>query len=108
MSKTKKKMYLSLPITGRDIDKVKEYAAKIKAKWMEKGYEVVTPFEVVPFCMPYSYCMGRDIEALLECDGIVLCHDWFGSKGCRAECSVAQIYGKTIKIDNTPYEESEV
>lgn len=102
----KKKMYLSLPITGRKIEKVKEYAKRLKAKWVEKGFEVVTPFEVVPVDnMPYEYCMGKDITALMLCDGIILCHDWFSSKGCRAECSVAQIYGKTIKIDNTKYEE---
>ena len=52
--------------------------------------------------------MGRDIEELLKCDGIILCHDWFGSKGCRAECSVAQVYGKQIKIDNTPYDENKI
>lgn len=103
--KDKKMMYLSFPITGRTIEKVKEYAEKIKRKWEEKGFTVVTPFDVTEEGMSYNCCMGRDIEALLGCDGIILCHDWFGSKGCRAECSVAQVYGKTIKIDNTKYEE---
>lgn len=102
----KKKMYLSLPISGRKIEKVKEYARKVKEAWVKKGFEVVTPFEVVPIDgMPYEYCMGRDIMALLRCDGVILCKDWFGSKGCRAECSVAEVYGKSIKVDNTPYEE---
>lgn len=105
----KKNMYLSLPITGRKIEKVKEYAKKIKAIWVEKGFDVVTPFEVVQEDnMPYEYCMGKDITALLMCDGIILCHDWFSSKGCRAECSVAQIYGKQLKIDYTVYEENKV
>ena len=98
----KKKMYLSLPITGRKIEKV-------KAIWVEKGFDVVTQFEVVQEDnMPYEYCMGKDITALLMCDGIILCHDWFSSKGCRAECSVAQIYGKQLKIDYTVYEENKV
>lgn len=103
----RKKMYLSLPITGRNLEKVKEYAKRIKEKWVQKGFEVVTPFEVVK-CddMPYEYCMGKDITALLQCDGIILCYDWFSSKGCRAECSVAQVYDKTIKIDRTIYEEN--
>lgn len=102
----RKKMYLSLPISGRKIEKVKEYARKVKEAWVKKGFEVVTPFEVVPIDgMPYEYCMGRDIMALLRCDGVILCKDWFGSKGCRAECSVAEVYGKSIKVDNTPYEE---
>lgn len=105
----KKRMYLSLPITGRKIEKVKAYAKKVKEKWVAKGYDVVTPFEIVPDDgMPYEYCMGKDIEELLKCDGIILCHDWFSSKGCRAECSVAQVYGKFIRIDNTKYEEDQV
>lgn len=105
----KKIFYLSLPITGRKIEKVKEYAKRIKAKWVEKGFEVVTPFEVAPIDgMPYEYYMGKDIMALLRCDGIILCHDWFSLKGCRAECSVAEVYGKTIKIDSTIYEEDKI
>ena len=99
-------MYLSLPISGREIERVKEYARKVKKKWVEKGFEVITPFEVCPEPgMPYNYYMGKDVEALLGCDGIILCYDWFSSRGCRAECSVAEVYGKTIKIDNTVYEE---
>ena len=84
MGNKKKRMYLSLPITGRKIEKVKEYSKKMKAKWVEKGFDVVTPFEIVTNDgMSYEYCMGRDIEELLKCDGIILCHDWFSSKGCR-------------------------
>ena len=103
--KDKKMMYLSLPITGRNIERVKEDAEKIKRLFEGKGFTVVTTFDVTEEGMSYNCCMGRDIEALLGCDGIILCHDWFGSRGCRAECSVAQVYGKTIKIDNTKYEE---
>lgn len=101
----KKRMYLSLPITGRKIEKVKEYAKKVKEKWVAKGYDVVTPFEVNPIELRYEECMGRCVTALLLCDGIILCHDWFSSKGCRAECHVAQVYGKMIKIENGLYEE---
>ena len=105
----KKKFYLSLPISGRDMGQVKSYANYVKDKWTAKGFDVITPFDVVPDeDKPYNYCMGKDIEALLDCEGIILCHDWFSSKGCRAECSVAQVYGKQIKIDNTVYEEVQV
>ncbi len=99
------KMYLSLPITGRNLAQVKEFAAKVKKEWVAKGYDVVTPFEVNAIDMSYEECMGRCVTALMKCDGIILCYDWFGSKGCRTECSVAQVYGKKIKIDKTVYEE---
>ena len=102
-------MYLSLPISGRDLNKVKEFAKKVKAKWMDKGYDVITPFDVCPLDgMPYNYYMGRDIEALLSCEGIILCYDWFSSSGCRAECSVAEVYRKKIVTDNTVYEEDKI
>lgn len=105
----KKKMYLSLPITGRNLEKVKIFAEKVKRKWEAQGFKVITPFDVNPLeGMPYNYYMGRDIEALLACDGIILCCDWFSSRGCRAECSVAEVYKKVIKTDNTIYEESEI
>ena len=100
----KLKMYLSFPITGRNIKDVKGYAKRIKKTWEDKGYEVITPFEVVPEDeKPYSYCMGKDIEAVLECDGIIMCEDWFMSKGCRTENYVAQVYGKMIRVDNQKY-----
>lgn len=100
----KLKMYLSFPITGRNIKDVKVYAKRIKKTWEDKGYEVITPFEVVPEDeKPYSYCMGKDIEAVLECDGIIMCEDWFMSKGCRTENYVAQVYGKMIRVDNQKY-----
>ena len=54
--KNKKRMYLSFPITGRDLNQVKEYAESVKRAWVDKGYDVVTPFEVVPDDgMPYEY-----------------------------------------------------
>lgn len=35
---------------------MKEYAKKVKAKWTEKGFDVITPFEVCPIeGMPYNY-----------------------------------------------------
>ena len=60
-------------------------------------WEIITPFDVCPEPdKPYSYYMGKDIEALLECDAIYLCEGWQNSKGCMAEFEVARIYGKEI------------
>lgn len=104
MKEKKMKMYLSLPITGRNIHDVKAYAKRVKQDWVEKGYDVITPFEVAPEeGMPYAYYMGKDVEALLGCDGIILCTDWFSSKGCRLEYNVAEIYGKKVRVDLTRY-----
>ena len=97
------KLYLSLPITGRNLEDVKKYAEKVKASWVNSGYDVVTPFEICKEENTYAYYMGKDIETLLGCDGIIMCHDWFSSKGCRLENFAANVYKLMVKIDNTPY-----
>lgn len=107
-----KRIYLSLPISGYPINQRKEYAYQVKrelecghyAGWGyfkdEDEIQIVTPFDVCPEPdKPYSYYMGKDIEALLECDAIYLCEGWQNSKGCMAEFEVARIYGKEIMFE---------
>ena len=106
----RKRIYISIPISGHDLEEVKEKARGIRKcllldefDW-GKGWnstDVITPFDV---CSepdkPYSYYMGKDIEALLECDAIYLCEGWQKSKGCMAEFEVARIYGKEIMFES--------
>lgn len=98
-----KRIYVSLPISGHDLDERKAEAEHIKSKLNFCGLniiEVITPFDICPESdKPYSYYMGKDIEALLECDAIYLCEGWQNSKGCMAEFAVAKIYGKEIIIE---------
>lgn len=104
------KMYLSFPITGRNLKDVKVYAGRVKRKWEEKGYEVINPFEVTSHFEGvkethdyYAFCMGKCVEALLKCDGIIMCPGWFHSKGCRTEWNIAEVYGKKRMMDTTKY-----
>lgn len=98
------KTYISLPISGRDIEEAKAEADNAKRIFMETipKSEVVTPFDIVtdlpdiPHHLQYAYCMGRDIEVLLTCDQIVMCPGWRMGKGCQAEHAIAEIYGLTI------------
>ena len=105
----RKRIYISIPISGHDIEEVKGKAIDIieRLLWdvfeLKKGRnrpDIITPFDV---ChepdKPYSYYMGKDIEALLECDAIYLCEGWQNSKGCMAEFEVARIYGKEIMFE---------
>lgn len=98
-----KRIYVSLPISGYDLDKRKLYAIWVKELIKDKysePVEVITPFNV---CSepdkPYSYYMGKDIEILLECDTVYFCKGWQDSKGCMAEFAVAKIYGKKIIME---------
>lgn len=92
-----KRIYISIPITGHPIQEVKE-----RAKWLKNGLTVneftaITPFDVcTEENKPYSYYMGRDIEALLECEIVFFSKGWQQSRGCRAEYEIAKIYDKEI------------
>ena len=105
----RKRIYISIPISGHNLEEVKAKARDINERLLcdvfgfRKGQnrpDVITPFDV---CSepdkPYSYYMGKDIEALLECDAIYLCEGWQNSKGCMAEFEVARIYGKEIMFE---------
>lgn len=101
------KVYVSVPISGRPISEAKRQAESVKSILSNAGHEVITPFDVVsnPPDMPdkeqYAYCMGKDIEAILNCDAMAMCEGWEDSKGCTAERLVAIVYGK--KFFHKPY-----
>jgi uncharacterized protein YdaT len=93
----KKKVYISIPISGRDIWEQRNRAIEVAQRFYHAGYDVVTPFDIIPIgshiANDYATCMGEDIKELLRCDIIALVDDWESSKGCRAEAQVAAIYG---------------
>ena len=103
------KIYISIPISGHDLDEVNKKLARVKEeylkglygdKWAQHSDEVITPIEINKENLnaPYPTLMGKDIEALLdqECDTVFLCSGWRESKGCRLEYHAACIYGKHI------------
>ena len=54
----RKRIYISIPISGHDLEKVKEKARKAKM-WVSHWYDAITPFDVCPEPdKPYSYYMG--------------------------------------------------
>lgn len=91
------RVYISIPISGKDYDEQKARAEKIKEELYREGHEGITPFDVVQVPdAPYCYAMGKDIEVLLACDAAVFAEGWNESKGCRLERQACLIYG--IKI----------
>ena len=44
----------------------------------------------------YPYFMGKDIEAVLKSDAILMCPGWENSKGCNIEHEAAKQFGKDI------------
>ena len=87
-----KKCYISLPITGRDIEKVKKDIERIKIQLIHNGYSPVSPFDrEVDFNATHEQHMREDFKLLLDCDAIYMADEWTNSKGCKAEfdCALA-------------------
>lgn len=96
-------LYISIPITGHPIEKVKERAERLKKELSVGGWEIITPFDVVPDKniahiedpqIKYAYCMGKDIEKLLICDAVFFAEGYKDSKGCLLEHAASLIYEK--------------
>ena len=89
------KVYISLPITGHDIEQVEAGCIYASAVLRKKGHTPVSPLDVSPDPeASYAEHMGRDITALLECDAVMFLDGWEESKGCMLEHAAAEIYGK--------------
>ena len=93
------KIYISLPITGYDLQERKRYAENVKNR-LQQIYpdgEIITPFDIcIDPSLPCEELIGKDIAALLTCDMVYVCNGSSYSKGCRLERYDVPIYGKII------------
>lgn len=89
------KIYISIPITGRDIDEVAEVLDFYKGYITGLGHTPVSPLDI-GHTDPEDYpaVIGTDITALLVSDAVIFLSGWHNSKGCRLEHAAAVIYGK--------------
>ena len=107
----KKKIYISLPITSRKEQTIRERveAAFKRCELLKRriavvdafqGWEIVTPFDVAPVgtTKTEAEIMGGCVQAVLESDAILLDRDYTISKGARLEAEAAALYGKQIYI----------
>lgn len=95
-----KKVYISIPITGENYNDQRNHAFVVATNLFQKGYDVITPFDVVQsLSTPYNTAMGKCITALLDCDVIYLCKNWQKSKGCTAELQAALVYEKEVMVE---------
>ena len=93
------KIYISLPITGYDLQERKRYAENVKKKLRQiyTDSEIITPFDVNPDpTLPYRELIDRCVDALIKCDAVYFCNGSSHSKGCRLEYHAALFYGKII------------
>ena len=95
--KKKKKVYLSLPISGYDLTERIETALKMELNLQARGYDVFNPLDNgLPHEAPTYEHMKADIKALLDCDIVLFMSGFNRSAGCHTELAVAMAVGMEI------------
>ena len=85
-----RKIYLSMPITGFDIQERIDHAREIKKRFSD--LYIVSPFDASPYDpnKTYGQCMKECIAEMLTCDEVWFDQGWYDSNGCRIEAEVAR------------------
>ena len=97
------KVYISLPITGKDLQQQKSYARHVASFLSEAGFTHVNPFDNgLGDDASYEEHIKADLKLMLGCDAIILCEGWQLSKGCVLESHVATACGLTVVDALTP------
>lgn len=95
------KVYISVPVTGKDLEQQKRYALDIAAFLLELGATPVLPFGKpgVPDDAPYETHIRENLKLLLGCDVIYQCYGWSQSTCCVLESNVASMCGLGLIMD---------
>ena len=101
-NKRKRRVYLSLPISGYDIDERCKTSECMEEKLLELGFEVFNPMKNG---LPRFACtcehMKADLKALLDCDAVLFMHGFNHSAGCYTELTVAMAIGLEVWFEET-------
>lgn len=90
----KLRIYISAPITGRDLEERKAYFEDVAGQLKKMGALAVNPMNnTLDDGATHEEHMREDIRLLLRCDGYVQAYDSCGSNGCDLEEAVAQDCG---------------
>ena len=103
--KKKIKVYISLPISGYDLEERKETAMRMEIKLRGCGYEVCNPLGNgwQAGLTTYEY-MRRDIEMLMSCNTVIFMKGFNRSAGCHTEFCVATACGLDVWFEESATE----
>ena len=86
----KLRIYISAPISGRDMEERKAYFENVAGQLKKKGFLAVNPMNnTLDDSAAHEEHMREDIRLLLRCDGFVQSFDAKGSRDCDIEEAVA-------------------
>jgi hypothetical protein len=91
------KTYISDQITGLTYEQAYNNFSENEAFIESIGMDPVNPMRNgLPFDADWKAHMLKDIEMLMECDAIMMGHNWKVSKGARIEKKIAEEMGLTV------------
>lgn len=103
------KIFISIPITGREDTLKERYENALE--WISEHFEdaetvaqsnlemLIESKKSVPDD-EFPYYMGKDIQAVLEADAILMCDGWEHSIGCLLEHRAAELFRIKIIEEN--------
>lgn len=102
MNNMQKRIYISLPISGYDIDERINTAMKVDVRLRGAGYDTFNPLgeQWEKGLTTHDY-MRRNIEGLLYCDAVVFLEGWNKDADCHTEFCVAKAIGIEIFFEET-------
>lgn len=93
----KKKIYISGPISGRDLQDRRRTFAAVAEDIYRMGDIPVNPLDNgIPESFPWAEHMRRDLQMLLKCSAVCMLPGWKRSRGARLEHHVAEELGMDI------------
>lgn len=101
---TKPVIYISIPISGRNLEHVMCRCKELKDRFKTKHNIIATPFDLVTdedgiYNKPYGVYMGADIQFIIdEADIVIFDKGYSDSRGCLLEYRCAELYNKTIML----------
>ena len=100
MATKKKKIYMSLPISGYDLSERIETAMKMEVKLKGIGYDVFNPLGAQwESGLSTNEYMRRDLKAMFDCDTVIFMRGFNRSAGCHTELAVAMAIGMDILFE---------
>lgn len=97
------KVYISIPITGKDFDEQKRHAEDVASFLLTAGHTPVNPFNNgLDDNASYEDHLREDTKMLLDCDAILMCKGYHLSHGCTFERDVAIKCGLTVVTEYMP------
>ncbi len=107
------KIYISIPISDRDIKRAKKLVESTAELLRLQGHIPVNPFDVhAPDGMKereqYAYYIGEGVKMLMTCDAILMLdRRWSKNKGCSIEHFIADKMGIEVFYDKNDIPDNE-